>query len=73
MCLCICIDESYRRKGIAEASLNQLLLSYKDNIEKIEVYIDESNMPSIQLFTKIGFVDISHEDGAIKMEKLLNT
>jgi len=69
MCLCICVDENYRRIGIAEASLNQLFAFQTTDIEKIEVYIDENNIPSLNLFAKVGFNQVCKDDGAIKMQK----
>ena len=39
----ICIDENYRRRGIAEAALKQLFHIFQDQIKKIEVSIEETN------------------------------
>ena len=61
----ICIDENYRRRGIAEAALKQLFHIFLDQIKKIEVSIEETNKPSVSLFEKAGFVRTGQEDELI--------
>ena len=71
MFLSICIDEIYRRHGIAEAALNQLFLAQSNVVNVIEVSIDETNAPSLSLFQKLGFSQIGREDELITLRKLL--
>ena len=71
MKLGICIDEIYRRHGIAEAALNQLFLAQSNDVNVIEVGIDETNVPSLSLFQKLGFSQIGREDELIILRKLL--
>lgn len=72
MFISICIDEKYRRHGIAEAALNQLFLMQTDDVNVIEVSIDETNLPSLFLFKKLGFSQIGKENELIKLRKLLH-
>lgn len=53
--LSVCIDEKYRRHGIAEESLKKLLSILPNVVKTIEVSIEEANIPSIRLFQKLGF------------------
>ncbi len=71
MFISICIDEMYRRRGIAEAALYQLLLTLTSNVDVIEVSIEETNVPSLLLFHKFGFTQIGKEDELITLRKLL--
>ena len=71
MFISICIDVIYRRQGIAEAALNQLFLSQDDDVNVMEVSIDETNVPSLLLFQKLGFSQIGKEDELITLRKLL--
>ena len=72
MFISICIDAIYRRHGIAEAALNQLLLAQTNDVDVIEVSIDETNVPSLLLFQKLGFSQIGKEDELITLRKLLH-
>ena len=65
MYLSICVDEPYRRLGIAETALRQLFANLTDDITNVEVSIDKTNNPSLHLFQKLGFVPISEEDDLI--------
>ena len=72
MFLSICIDEKYRRNGIAKKSLNQLFLKQTTDIDFIEVSIDDSNIASLSLFQKLGFLQTGKEDELITMRKSLH-
>lgn len=63
--LSICIDEQYRRCGIAETALRRLLSELPDGVKYAEVSIDETNSPSAALFLKLGFVQVGKEDELI--------
>ena len=55
MYLSVCIDEKYRRLGIAEKALKKIISIIPSTVKTIEVCIEETNMPSICLFQKLGF------------------
>lgn len=63
--LSICIDVEHRRLGIAENALSQLLVKLRTNTDTVEISIDDTNYPSIQLFKKLGFIEIGKEDELI--------
>lgn len=65
MYLDICIMDEYRRRGIAEAALRAWLCTLPDDVDTVEVSIDESNTPSLNLFRKLGFVPSGREDELI--------
>ena len=71
MFMSVCVDELYRRRGIAEAALNQLFLTLTSDVDVIEVNIEETNVPSLLLFQKLGFSKIGKEDELITLRKLL--
>lgn len=58
--LSICIDEQFRRNGIAIESLKKLISILPNTINKIEVSIDDTNIPSLCLFQKLGFQILEH-------------
>lgn len=56
----LCVEESFRRQGIAEFLLCFLLEKCKNlNIQKVFLEVRESNFPAIALYQKMGFYDIS--------------
>ena len=55
MYLSVCVDEKYRRIGIAEKSLKEFFSILPSAVKTIEVSIEETNIPSIRLFQKFGF------------------
>ena len=63
--LSICVSEEYRRRGIAETALKQLIGSFPDEIKIIEVSIDETDEASVCLFEKSGFTEVGKEDELI--------
>ena len=63
--LSICVDERFRRQGIACSALKQFLEIVSDNVNAIEVSIDSTNLPSICLFEKLGFRQVGNEDGLL--------
>ena len=65
MHLAICVDDKYRRHGIAEAALKQLFYILPDHVKVIEANVEETNLPSQALFEKIGFVRTNKEDELI--------
>ena len=70
--LCICIDEPYRKRGIAEAALRQLPDILPRSIKRTEASIDEANIPSRCLFEKAGFVMEGKEDNLLTYMKCVN-
>ncbi len=66
MCFSVCIDESYRRRGIAETAIRKLLLMFSNDVKDIEVNVENTNTPSLSLFKKLGFAIIGKEDELIK-------
>ena len=69
--LSICVDEKYRCLGIAEKSLQKFFSLLPSAVKTIEVYIEETNIPSILLFQKLGFQTSEKEQELIKYCKLL--
>ena len=63
--LSICIDSEHRRLGIAENALRQLFVKLRTNMATVEICIDDTNYPSIQLFKKLCFIEIGKEDELI--------
>jgi ribosomal-protein-alanine N-acetyltransferase len=53
----ICVLPSFRRQGIAEKLMKSLLKQQKGNSVFLEV--EESNLPAINLYKKLGFVTFS--------------
>ena len=69
--LSVCVDEKYRRLGIAEKALKIIISIIPSAVKTIEVSIEETNMPSIDLFQKLGFQVSGQEDELITYRKLL--
>lgn len=55
MYLSVCIDEKYRRLGLAEKSLKKIISRIPSAVKTIDVSIEETNISSIRLFQKLGF------------------
>ncbi|MBR0143283.1 MAG: GNAT family N-acetyltransferase [Clostridia bacterium] len=55
MYLSLCVDEKLRRLGIAEKSLKKIFSMIPSAVKTIEVSIEETNLPSVRLFQKLGF------------------
>lgn len=64
MYLSICVDEDHRRLGIAEKALQQLFADTKKNTKSVEINVNDTNYPSVRLFTKLGFVQTGEKDGS---------
>ena len=64
MYLSICVDEKYRRLGIAEKSLKKFFSIMPSYIKTIEASIEETNIPSVLLFQKLGF-QVSEQDNEL--------
>ena len=62
--LSICVDEKYRRLGIAEKSLKIFFSIMPSYIKTIEASIEETNIPSVLLFQKLGF-QVSEQDNEL--------
>ncbi|MBR6050053.1 MAG: GNAT family N-acetyltransferase [Clostridia bacterium] len=62
--LSICVDEKYRRLGIAEKSLKKFFSIMPSYIKTIEASIEETNIPSVLLFQKLGF-QVSEQDNEL--------
>ena len=71
MYLSICVDEKYRRLGIAEKALKIIISIIPSAVKTIEVSIEETNMPSIELFQELGFQVSGQEDELVTYRKLL--
>ncbi len=69
--LSICVEEKYRRQGIAEGALHRFLSMVSDAVKTIEVSIDRTNAPSILLFRKLGFRDVGRDGELITFRKSL--
>ncbi|MFC3907649.1 ribosomal protein S18-alanine N-acetyltransferase [Legionella dresdenensis] len=79
----LCVDREYRRKGIGERLLTELIESLpKPAIEQVILEVRVSNAPAIQLYEKLGFEhdgykqnyyndDAGYED-ALVLKKQLN-
>lgn len=51
--------KTYRRKGIASALLEKLILNSKEfNVSKIGLEVSEKNIPAIKLYEKLGFKQV---------------
>ena len=62
----IVVFSSYRKKGIGTQIISDIQCGKIDiEYNKIEVSIDESNLPSRRLFEKMGFVAVSRDDELI--------
>jgi ribosomal protein S18 acetylase RimI-like enzyme len=72
MYLCVCVDEKHRRLGIAEQSLIQLFSIIPMTVKTIEVSIDETNIPSIHLFQKLGFQLAERDNDLITYRRSLH-
>ena len=66
-----CVDVKYRRLGIAEKALKIIISIIPSSVKTIEVSIEETNMPSIDLFQKLGFQVSGQENELITYRKLL--
>jgi len=53
--LSICIQPQYRKKGFATAACKKYIQLTPHTVEKIQVSIDETNIPSVRLFENLGF------------------
>ena len=69
MYLSICIDEKYRRLGIAEKALKKIISINTKSVKTIEVSIEETNMPSVRLFLKLGFQFAGQDNELITYRK----
>ena len=67
----VCVDEKYRRLGIAEKAVNVFVSMVPSSVKTIEVSIEETNVPSVCLFQKLGFQLAGQEDELITYRKLL--
>ena len=69
----IVVIPQYRRSGLASKILCDIQSGrFPFHYHKIEVSIDESNLASIHLFEKMGFIQTSKEDELISYIYLLN-
>lgn len=76
--LTICVDKSYRGKGIAKSLVFSMIEILKGkNVEHILLEVNENNTNAIKLYEKIGFDIISKrknyygKDSAFIMKKIL--
>ena len=66
------VDYRYRRKGIADKLLKEMLEYCKElNVQKVRVNILKSNMPSVSQIEKNEFDFVSFDDDIITFEKKL--
>ena len=53
----VAVRESYRKKGVATALINELVTyGKKNNFSFITLEVRESNLPAISLYSKFGFI-----------------
>ncbi len=71
MYLSVCVAEKHRRFGIAEQSLNKLFSILSTAVKTTEVSIEETNIPSIRLFQKLGFQLAERDNELITYRKSL--
>ena len=68
------VNEENRKQGVATALLNEMII--KEDYNRIMLEVNENNNEAINLYTKLGFKEISlrdryyGEDTAIIMEKV---
>jgi len=63
--LSICIKPEYRKKGFATYALKKFISFIPHTVEKIQISIDETNIPSIRLFESLGFSKTGQEEELI--------
>ena len=52
----VCVDEAYRRRGVGQALIGQLLAYLKERgVERVLLEVRKSNLPAIKLYEKLGF------------------
>ena len=73
MYLSICVEEEYRRLGIAEKSLKKFFSVMPSYIKIIEASIEETNIPSVHLFRKLGFQMSERDNELITYRKFVIT
>lgn len=55
----LAVDPDYRRKGIAESLINELITHLKQNhVTCLTLEVRVSNAPAISLYNKLGFVAV---------------
>lgn len=60
----IAVDPDYRRQGIAENLIEQLILKLKENqVTCLTLEVRVSNTPAIQLYQKLGFAEVGRRPG----------
>ncbi len=60
--LSICILPEYRKKGFAAAALKKMIPLIPQSVDRIQVSICETNIPSIRLFESLGFSRVGQEE-----------
>ncbi len=65
MYLSICIQPQYREKGFAASALKKFISLIPHTVERIQVSIDETNIPSMRLFESLGFSKAGQEEELI--------
>ncbi len=60
--LSICIQPQYRKKGIATSALKKFISLIPHAVQKIQVSVDETNVPSIRLFESLGFSKVGQNE-----------
>ncbi len=66
------VSERYRRLGIMEESLRKYFSMIPRCVNTIEVSIEDTNIPSLQLFRKLGFEAVGQEQVLIIFRFRLN-
>ena len=76
--LSVCVHENYRKRSMAYVLLDSLIETLKKNkVEKLFLEVEETNVPAIRLYEKLGFIKISErknyykDKSAIIMQKEL--
>jgi len=65
----VVVFPEYQRKGVATEVIKDIQAEYFGlDFDKITVSIDESNIPSIKLFEKSGFICVGKDEELLKYE-----
>ena len=60
----IAVDPQYRRQGVANTLIEQLIMRLKENnVTCLTLEVRASNIPAINLYTKMDFVEVGRRPG----------
>ena len=66
-------DENYWNKGIGTQAMNYIINYAQDNLKlkELNLSVHKDNKPAIELFSKVGFNELSSSEKEIEMKKNL--